>query len=443
MALSVLSSPKTPLPVQLDTKLKNLKLDNNANKRNGGGAENKTTAEKEKPKGDAIIFVGDLSRTVKDKDLRAVMEQHGTVVNVDIKRDRVTNNNLGYGFVQFENHEQALKAKKALHGVEVGGRKIRTGWAQRNTSLFVGDLDSFVNEGVYRKAFARFGNLVEEETYFKVDKGFGMVKFKTRENAETAKAELNGKKIGQSNRPVRVMWGDTSVQKHCVHVKFDVGKEVKSFQDNEISEDVLNKVFSEYGKVVTVNLPRHGDQTLKGYGFVHYEDTEKGEESAKKAIAHLSGTKIGRLVIQCNYGRKHSKRRSRNGNMGGSGGGSGSNIRGHPGHMYMYQYPPQSGNYPAMMYPIQNPYVYQAQVNRGRPPPGASMYPPYGYQQMNYYQYGQGQANSNSAGPAPGQSHGQDVQNEIHVDYGMNMNPDHSFDGHMHMGMHDGRIHQR
>eukprot|EP00954_Amorphochlora_amoebiformis_P012029 939651-Amorphochlora_amoeboformis.AAC.1 len=121
------------------------------------------------------------------QDLRAVMELHGSVVNVDIKRDRVTNNNLGYGFVQFETHEQALKAKKALHGVEVSGRKIRTGWAQRNTTLFVGDLDNTIDATVYRTAFSRYGNLVDDETYFKVDKGFGMVKFKTRENAETAK----------------------------------------------------------------------------------------------------------------------------------------------------------------------------------------------------------------------------------------------------------------
>eukprot|EP00470_Lotharella_oceanica_P008039 CAMPEP_0170193986 /NCGR_PEP_ID=MMETSP0040_2-20121228/58181_1 /TAXON_ID=641309 /ORGANISM="Lotharella oceanica, Strain CCMP622" /LENGTH=65 /DNA_ID=CAMNT_0010442767 /DNA_START=35 /DNA_END=229 /DNA_ORIENTATION=- len=64
--------------------------------------------------------------------------------------------------------------------------------------------------------------------------------------------ELNGKKIGKSKRPVRVIWGDTSVQKHCVHVKFDVGKEVKTIQDSDISEDDLQKVFSEYGQVQSV-----------------------------------------------------------------------------------------------------------------------------------------------------------------------------------------------
>mmetsp|Transcript_20151 Transcript_20151/g.49409 ORF Transcript_20151/g.49409 Transcript_20151/m.49409 type:complete len:508 (-) Transcript_20151:269-1792(-) len=396
IAESVLQSPKIggPTPVQLLPELKGLKL--GASKHNG--AEAKSTGETEK-RGDTIIFVGDLSRTVKDKDLRTVMENHGTVINVDIKRDRVTNNNLGYGFVQFETHEQAVKAKKAMHGVEVAGRKIRTGWAQRNTTLFVGDLDNFVEESTYRAAFSKFGGLVDDETYFKVEKGFGMVKFQTRENAEAAKLELNGKKIGNSKRPVRVIWGDTSVQKHCVHVKFDSGvkQDAKSPNEGDITEDILKTVFSEYGKVVSVNLPRHNDQRLKGYGFVHFEDTEEGEECAKKSIKNLSGSKVDGIVIQCNYGRKHSKRRNRNGNIGGGGGGGNNSRTGH-GQMYMYQYAPQGGTYP-MMYPMQTPYMYQQQVpQRGRPGP---IYSPYGFQQMGYYQYGQG-GQTNGGSPAQG-----------------------------------------
>jgi nucleolysin TIA-1/TIAR len=59
-------------------------------------------------------------------------------MSVDIKRDRNTGRNLGYGFVQMSSHEQAEEAKDRLQDFEISGRKIRVGWAQRNTTLFVG-----------------------------------------------------------------------------------------------------------------------------------------------------------------------------------------------------------------------------------------------------------------------------------------------------------------
>lgn len=31
-------------------------------------------------------------------DLRAVFQPYGEIVNIDVKRDKITHNNLGYGF---------------------------------------------------------------------------------------------------------------------------------------------------------------------------------------------------------------------------------------------------------------------------------------------------------------------------------------------------------
>lgn len=59
-------------------------------------------------------------------------------MSIDIKRDKQTGRNLGYGFIQMGSHEEACEAKRRLHEAEISGRKIRIGWAQRNTALFVG-----------------------------------------------------------------------------------------------------------------------------------------------------------------------------------------------------------------------------------------------------------------------------------------------------------------
>ena len=51
---------------------------------------------------------------------------------------------------------------------KLGSRSIRVGWAQKNTNLFVGDLDSSVSNEMLRRAFGAFGPLVIEDTFMKV-----------------------------------------------------------------------------------------------------------------------------------------------------------------------------------------------------------------------------------------------------------------------------------
>eukprot|EP00471_Norrisiella_sphaerica_P007870 CAMPEP_0184495314 /NCGR_PEP_ID=MMETSP0113_2-20130426/30947_1 /TAXON_ID=91329 /ORGANISM="Norrisiella sphaerica, Strain BC52" /LENGTH=99 /DNA_ID=CAMNT_0026881449 /DNA_START=17 /DNA_END=316 /DNA_ORIENTATION=- len=99
-----------------------------------------------------------------------------------------------------------------------------------------------------------------------------------------------------------------------------------------------------------------------------------------------------------------------------------------------------------MMYPVQNPYMYQQQVARRGGPTHSPMYPPaYGYQQMGFYaQYNQGHRGSGTSAPPS-----EEIQNNVGVEYGMNMNPDRSYDSRLHMNAmhgHDqmqGRLHQR
>lgn len=167
----------------------------------------------------SILFVGDLARAVTEAEIRELFNTIGEVAMVDIKRDKVTNNNLGYGFVQMKTRELAVAAKKALHGQELGNRKIRIGWAQKNTTLFIGDLDGTITSEQLRDVFRPFGQIIDEETFVKSGSmKYGFVRFGTREDAEKAKAEMNRKMVGSRN--IRIGWGtsgDNNIQKHCVH----------------------------------------------------------------------------------------------------------------------------------------------------------------------------------------------------------------------------------
>ena len=49
----------------------------------------------------------------------------------------------------------------------MASRPIRIGWAQKNTNLFVGDLDPSVTSEMLRDAFRVFGDITEDETFAK------------------------------------------------------------------------------------------------------------------------------------------------------------------------------------------------------------------------------------------------------------------------------------
>ncbi|CAN0300778.1 unnamed protein product, partial [Ectocarpus sp. 12 AP-2014] len=140
------------------------------------------------------LFVGDLARNLTEEKLEKAFALHGRVMSVSIKRDRATGKNLGYGFVKLSSHQEARAAKEAMQGVELGGRRVRVGWAQKNTSLYVGGLEggAITTEMLVRE-FARFGPLDKELTTIKPGAKFGFVKYRYRLHAEAAKKELNGR----------------------------------------------------------------------------------------------------------------------------------------------------------------------------------------------------------------------------------------------------------
>ncbi|MBI4306325.1 MAG: RNA-binding protein, partial [Chloroflexi bacterium] len=70
------------------------------------------------------IFVGNLSYTTTDEELRAAFAQHGEVAEAIVVTDRETQRSRGFGFVEMPNQEAAQKAISSLNGQEIGGRAV-------------------------------------------------------------------------------------------------------------------------------------------------------------------------------------------------------------------------------------------------------------------------------------------------------------------------------
>jgi RNA recognition motif-containing protein len=70
------------------------------------------------------IYVGNLSFSTSEQELRELFEQHGAVASATLVMDRETGRPRGFGFVEMNDDAQAKAAMAALHGKNVGGRDL-------------------------------------------------------------------------------------------------------------------------------------------------------------------------------------------------------------------------------------------------------------------------------------------------------------------------------
>ena len=70
------------------------------------------------------IFVGNLTYSTTDQDLRQLFEQYGVVDKVNLITDRDTGRPRGFGFVEMPDSQAARAAIQGLQGKELGGRAI-------------------------------------------------------------------------------------------------------------------------------------------------------------------------------------------------------------------------------------------------------------------------------------------------------------------------------
>jgi RNA recognition motif-containing protein len=71
------------------------------------------------------IYVGNLSYSVTEEQLRAAFVKFGNVTRVNLIIDRETGRSKGFGFVEMPEDSSAEAAIKALNGTELDGRSMK------------------------------------------------------------------------------------------------------------------------------------------------------------------------------------------------------------------------------------------------------------------------------------------------------------------------------
>ncbi|XP_031710836.1 cold inducible RNA binding protein a isoform X3 [Anarrhichthys ocellatus] len=74
---------------------------------------------------DGKLFIGGLSFETNEESLAAAFGKYGSIEKVDVIRDKETGKSRGFGFVKFDNSDDAKDALEAMNGKTLDGRSIR------------------------------------------------------------------------------------------------------------------------------------------------------------------------------------------------------------------------------------------------------------------------------------------------------------------------------
>ncbi|NXY75251.1 EPAB protein, partial [Glareola pratincola] len=188
------------------------------------------------------VYIKNFGDDMDDDRLREIFSKFGKTLSVKVMMDN-TGRSKGFGFVNFEKHEEAQKARGSslsicclspdlavadMNGKEINGRMVYVGRAQKRlerqselkrkfeqikqervsryqgVNLYVKNLDDGIDDERLRKEFAPYGTITSAKVMTECghSKGFGFVCFSSPEEATKAVTEMNGRIV--STKPLYV-----------------------------------------------------------------------------------------------------------------------------------------------------------------------------------------------------------------------------------------------
>ncbi|ESQ46271.1 hypothetical protein EUTSA_v10000075mg [Eutrema salsugineum] len=168
------------------------------------------------------VYVKNLSETTTDDELKTTFGQYGNISSAVVMRDGDGRSRC-FGFVNFENAEDAARAVEALNGKKFDDKEWYVGKAQKKSerelelsrryeqgsretgnkfdglNLYVKNLDDTVTDEKLRELFAEFGTITSCKVMRDpsgTSKGSGFVAFSAASEASRVLNEMNGKMVG-------------------------------------------------------------------------------------------------------------------------------------------------------------------------------------------------------------------------------------------------------
>jgi polyadenylate-binding protein len=132
-------------------------------------------------------------------------------------------------------------------------------------------------------------------------KGYAYIQYKTKEEADAAKAALNGHEF--RGKKIDIEIHEKREKREQLTTKFN-NLFVKNFPAGT-DDQQLTKMFEQFGEIESVRVQRGEGEELKDYGYVCFKDPE----DAERALEGMNKKKVGDdfLIVNKHINKKDSE----------------------------------------------------------------------------------------------------------------------------------------
>ncbi|TMS40129.1 hypothetical protein L596_006548 [Steinernema carpocapsae] len=184
-----------------------------------------STSGPSEPDADTIkMFVGQIPRSWDEDECRKLFEEHGSVYQLNVLRDKSNQQSKGCCFVTYYHRKDAIAAQNALHDIVVlpgmhhaVQMKPADSENRNERKLFVGMLSKRTSESEVRSMFDSFG-MIEDCTILKgpdgISRGCAFVTYVNRNCAQQAIKQMHQSRTMEGClKPLVVKFADTQKDK--------------------------------------------------------------------------------------------------------------------------------------------------------------------------------------------------------------------------------------
>uniref|UniRef100_A0A1I8J4K3 ELAV-like protein n=1 Tax=Macrostomum lignano TaxID=282301 RepID=A0A1I8J4K3_9PLAT len=161
------------------------------------------------------LIVNYLPQNMSQDEIKSLFSSIGPVESCKLIRDKTTGQSLGYGFVNFANAKDALKAIGSLNGLRLQNKTIKVSMAGRapRANLYICGLPKGMTQQELVQLFSQCGKIITSRILYDsntgLSKGVGFIRFDQKFEAELAIKKLNGHVPDGAAEPVTVKFANS------------------------------------------------------------------------------------------------------------------------------------------------------------------------------------------------------------------------------------------
>ncbi|KAK2524095.1 Syncrip [Columba guinea] len=251
-------------------------LDVTTGQRKYGGPPPESVYSGQQPSVGTEIFVGKIPRDLFEDELVPLFEKAGPIWDLRLMMDPLTGLNRGYAFVTFCTKEAAQEAVKLI--------------VETNQAEGKGD-NVFLKEGLTDVI------LYHQPDDKKKNRGFCFLEYEDHKTAAQARRRLMSGKVKVWGNVVTVEWADP-IEDPDPEVMAKVKVLFVRNLANTVTEEILEKAFSQFGKLERV-------KKLKDYAFIHFDE----RDGAVKAMEEMNGKDLEGENIEIVFAKPPDQKR--------------------------------------------------------------------------------------------------------------------------------------